>query len=392
MVVPTSSSGLGKDDDDDEEDEEARMDREEAEEEAKAHDAVVSGGGEGGGSGESALDKFKKQNVGMLRQPFDTRIDQRWLDFFRNYNLGLLALFTLIKIGTTSDYTVHQPLLVFGRFPGDFSFTSLGVFFFAFCCDLKEIYYTLKMVVPARPEWVPMITVDLQEDVSALFIGEHIISIKDIGEMVTFPPAFALLSALGYFIGCFPWCLFAIILRDQFLQFISMRIVTPALAIIGLLRAILGPSFVIKIVFSFYYLFALDPKQRERAGVACQAMKTRYSAATGAFYFAIFVWIISGIVAADQANLFLGFGFVAGLFYGAFTGCVHGLPIRPWMVLTCLRGGVWMRVKKKQRCPCIYWGSFCTDMHDAEEVFLIYTTDDVRFLGTIKGGVASASG
>ena len=391
-VVPTSSSGLSKDDDDDEEDEEARMDREEAEEEAKALDAVVSNGGEGGGGGETALDKFKKQNVGMLRQPFDTRIDQRWLDFFRNYNLGLLALFTLIKIGTTSDYTVHQPLLVFGRFPGDFSLTSLGVFFFAFCCDLKEIYYTLKMVVPARPEWVPMITVDLQEDVSALFIGEHIISIKDIGEMVTFPPAFALLSALGYFIGCFPWCLFAIILRDQFLQFISMRIVTPALAIIGLLRAILGPSFVIKIAFSFYYLFALDPKQRERAGVACQAMKTRYSAATGAFYFAIFVWIVSGVVAADQANLFLGFGFVAGLFYGAFTGCVHGLPIRPWMVLTCLRGGVWMRVKKKQRCPCIYWGSFCTDMHDAEEVFLIYTTDDVRFLGTIKGGVASASG
>ena len=48
-----------------------------------------------------------------------------------------------------------------------------------------------------------------------------------------------------------------------------------------------------------------------------------------------------------------------------------------------------MRVKKKQRCPCIYWGAFCSDMHDAEEVFVVYSTDDMRFLSVIKS-VANA--
>ena len=336
--------------------------------------------------GETELDKFKKSNVGMLRQPFDTRVDHRWIKFFRNYNIFLLGLFTVIKIGTTSYYEVYQPLLIFGKLRQDLTLTSLGIFFFAFCCDLKELYFALKNIVPCRPEWVPYITIDLQEDISALFIGEHVISLKDIGEIVPFPVSFALFNAMGFFLGCFPWCLFAIILRDQFLNFASMRIVTPALAIIALLRAILGPAFVVKCSFSLFYLLTFDPKLRERAGVACQAIKTRYSAVTGACMIGILTYIMCGIVANEVAMTLFGYGVLAGLFYGAFTGCIHGLPIRPWMVLTCLRGGVWMRVKKKQRCPCLYWGAFCSDMHDADEVFVVYTTDDVRFLGLVKGG------
>lgn len=384
-----ATAGNGKSRQDDDEDDE------DDEEEGKAAFDPATAGGDSASSAEnlskgpSEMEKFKKQNVGMLRQPFDTRVDKRWTMFFRNYSLGLLALFTLIKIGTTSFYEVHYPLLVFGQVKGELSLTSLGVFFLAFVCDLKEIYYTIKNVIPCRDEWVPYITVDLQEDVSALFIGEHVISLKDVGEIVPFPPAFILLNALGYFIGCFPWCLFAIILRDQFLEFTSMRIVTPALALIALARVILGPSFAIKATFSFYYLFAFDTKTREKAGVACQAMKTRYSAATGAVIISVVVWFFAGIVAYESANTFFAIAIVVGLFYGAFTGCIHGLPIRPWMVLTCLRGGVWMRVKKKQRCPCIYWGAFCSDMHDAEEVFVVYSTDDVRFLSVIKS-VANA--
>ena len=378
----------GIDDDDDHDDDEDDLDDDE---EAKADlgGAAASSAGLPTNPQQGDLEKFKKQNVGMLRQPFDTRVDKRWTLFFRNYNLGLLALLTLIKIGTTSYYEVHQPLLVFGQLKGDLQLTSLAVFFFAFCCDLKEIYYTLKNIVPCRDEWVPYITIDLQEDVSALFIGEHVVALKDIGEIVPFPPAFILLNALGFFIGCFPWCLFSIILRDQFLTFTSMRIVTPALALVSLARAILGPAFVIKTVFSFYYLFAFDTKTRERAGIACQATKTRTSAATGMLLVSLVLYLVAGIVAFDLATTVFGCALVVGLLYGAFTGCTHGLPIRPWMVLTCLRGGVWMRVKKKQRCPCIYWGSFCTDMHDAEEVFVIYSTDDMRFLSVIKTGAAA---
>ena len=81
-------------------------------------------------------------------------------------------------------------------------------------------------------------------------------------------------------------------------------------------------------------------------------------------------------------------GLIFRALYGCFTGCIHSLPVHPWMYLTIIRGGVWMKVKKKQRCPCIYWGSFCTDMHDIDQVFIIWTTDQTRFLNYIKGGVA----
>ena len=46
---------------------------------------------------------------------------------------------------------------------------------------------------------------------------------------------------------------------------------------------------------------------------------------------------------------------VGGALYGACTGCIHGLPIKPWMVVTQLKEGVRMRVRKSQRCPCVYW-------------------------------------
>jgi len=60
------------------------------------------------------------------------------------------------------------------------------------------------------------------------------------------------------------------------------------------------------------------------------------------------------------------------------------------MCLTVLEQGVWFRVKKKRACPCTYWGRFCTDIHGADEVFAVFTNDDVKFVSTLKntGGPA----
>jgi len=358
------------------------------EEEAK-HDTLETIKPVGGEEATSEMDKFKRTNVGMLRVPFDTKVDHFWIKFFRNLVLFNFGLFTFIKLITTSSYVVHQPVAVFGQLSGDASFTSLGVFFFAMCCDWKEIYYCLKNVVPCRPEWVPYITIDLQEDISALFIGKYSISIKDINEINAFPPSFGFACAAAYIIGCFPFCLFSLVLRDQFLQYTAMRMCAPILGLIMLFRAILGPSFIIKIIFSLFYLFATDPKSRERVGVACLQERTWTTGFFACFSFGLAGAIFCAFVLYSFLTVAFGVALAFGFFYGVFSGCYHSLPIRPWMVLTMVRGGVWMRVKKKQRCPCIYWGSFCSDIHDAEEIFIIYPEDPIKFLNHIKGGLSN---
>lgn len=60
--------------------------------------------------------------------------------------------------------------------------------------------------------------------------------------------------------------------------------------------------------------------------------------------------------------------------------------------ITVLREGVWMRIGKRQRCPCLYWGKFCTNIHNYDEVFIIHTTDEIKFLTILKGGLGQRDG
>jgi hypothetical protein len=357
-------------------------------------------GGEGGGgpdavkpkgSGADEMAEFKKTNVGMLRVPFDNKVSWPWINAFRNSVLGVFILLCLIKLGSTSYYVVHQPYIAFGLYPGKLSVTSMGLFFFAICCDGKEIYHVLRKVIPSREEWIPLVTVDLQEEVSSLFVGPHTIELKDISEITAFPDSFAMLCAAAYWVGTIPWCTLSIILRDQFLEFEAMRVVSPTLGCIMGIRAILGPGFLIKMAFSFYYLFALDPKVRERFGAALQQEKSASSGFWTGVSWSFLMWFVAAILLYELSDLIGQLGLLFGILYGVFTGCIHSLPIHPWMYLTIIRGGVWMRVKKKQRCPCIYWGSFCTEMHEIDQVFIIWTTDQVRFLSYLKGGVNGQS-
>jgi hypothetical protein len=47
-----------------------------------------------------------------------------------------------------------------------------------------------------------------------------------------------------------------------------------------------------------------------------------------------------------------------------------------------------MRLRKRQRCPCLYWGRYCTDMHNYDEVSILYVTDEVKFMSMVNGGMA----
>jgi hypothetical protein len=46
-----------------------------------------------------------------------------------------------------------------------------------------------------------------------------------------------------------------------------------------------------------------------------------------------------------------------------------------------------MRIRKKHVCPCVYWGKYLTEMHNYEEIFIIFTKDDLRFTHLLNSGV-----
>jgi hypothetical protein len=53
----------------------------------------------------------------------------------------------------------------------------------------------------------------------------------------------------------FPWCLFTMLLREVALDMAASRILIPILSIIFISRAVLGPTFVVKLYMSGKYLF-----------------------------------------------------------------------------------------------------------------------------------------
>jgi hypothetical protein len=175
-------------------------------------------------------DKFKRKNVALLRIPFDTKVDINVRTRFLYITIGAFVFLALFKFTTSTVYVVHENLTAYGTLSGQISLYSVGIIIFALFCDFKEMYFTYKNVIPARPEWVPYVTVDLTDDVKSLFIGSHQVLLSDITENEAFSKNWIISCAACYLAGCFPWCTFSLIIRDQYLNFGSMRIVTPTLA------------------------------------------------------------------------------------------------------------------------------------------------------------------
>ena len=170
-----------------------------------------------------------------------------------------------------------------------------------------------------------------------------------------------------------------------------MRIVSPIFGAIICWRAILGPGFILKFIFSSYYFFDFETAARERVGKAMQTDRAVYSAATTMGTVMIFAAFAGTVFFFHYAGYIFGAAIIIGYVYGLCTGCYHSLPIKPWMVITTLEPGIWLRIKKKQRCPCVYWGAFCTEIHNSEEILIIYPTDEVRFRFVVQGNVESTA-
>jgi len=211
-------------------------------------------------------------------------------------------------------------------------------------------------------------------------------------EANTFPNTFAYVITAGVMLGCFPWAMFMLLMRELYLPFGVTRILIPTLGCVLFVRVILGATIFVKTAFALYYLFDFNPKTRENIGVSFQTRRTKFSALVGFGGMTLGGMFFVGTFVTQYALVSFLTLMMVGLLYGGVTGCIHGLPIRPWLIMTKAGEGTWLRVKKKERCPCIYWANWCTDVHEMEEVLIIYPEDSVRFFQAIKGGTRAANG
>lgn len=276
-------------------------------------------------------EKFKRQNIALLRIPFEIEVDDNLRNSFAAVSISLFTVFFLFDLSYSKSFVIREPITAYGSIEGSLLLDSYLLIFFAAYCDLKELYNVIKNIIPLRDKWLPTVTVDLSEEVKALFIDNVTVPLASISEFNSFPELFMRLCLAAYAAGAFPWCLFATFLRDQYLSFPTMRIISPFLGTMIILRAILGPSFLIKIVLSLKHLFEPSFKSREVIGRAFQTEKTRDSAVvTGLSLTAIALFIFS-VAAFNYLQFIVPAAFVGGSVYGAVTGCIHNLPIKPWM-------------------------------------------------------------
>lgn len=199
----------------------------------------------------SELDHIRRQNIALLRMPFSILVDNRLRWWVLVLSWSIFGIFLVMELALIKNYTVEQFFQPFGEYTNRISFSSVLFFFLAVGCDAREIYIACKETFATRDPWLPMITVDLSDEMRCLFIGNNIVPIDDITEFHSFPksfiqwciggtvceqvvvtPNYFMSSPVkGYAIGMFPWCLFAMLLREAYLDFASMRVVTPTVPI-----------------------------------------------------------------------------------------------------------------------------------------------------------------
>lgn len=336
-------------------------------------------------------ERLRRQNLALLRVPFEHDVDTRWLHGLAAGLVGIFTLFFFLELSRMSDYQIYEPMQPFGVFSTSFYLNSYLSLFLAAYCDVKEIWATLRIHAPLFPAWRPPLTLDLSDDRRALFVGDYALPLSQVREVAAFPPQFARLLAAGLALGAFPWALMSLLLRETELTYETMRFASPLLGCIVITRAVLGPGLFIKAAFAFQHLFATSYDVREMIGNAVQQRATWHTALNVGLAFACLGAFFTAIAAVEWVPLVAPMGMVGGAVYGAFTGTAHHLAIKPWLCLTTLRGGVWMQVRKKQACPCVYWGRYCTAIHEYEEILVLFTTNDIKMTSLIHNGISAVN-
>lgn len=357
------------------------------------------------------LDRFRRQDVALLRVPFEIDDDPQFRKIFAIVVIGMFTVMFLFELSYTPYYSIYQPIQSFGVITANLYVDSVLIIFIAAYCDLKEIYHCLRYNIPIRKKWLPTVTADLSDDVRSLIVDHHTVPLENVDDITAFHESFIYWIVAGYTIGVFPWCLFSLLLREVALDYSAMRFVTPILGIVMFARAVLGPSVFIKFVFVMQHYFETQFQVREKIGASLQKESTVNLAINCALGLATLATFVCLTVSMYHAGMVFGLSMLGGFFYGLFTGTGHELPIKPWMcklrydlillcicclisfpfsiflVVTTLKPGLFMRVRRRHKCPFSYWGKYCTDIQNYDEVFVLYITDEIKYTGILTKGL-----
>jgi hypothetical protein len=74
----------------------------------------------------------------------------------------------------------------------------------------------------------------------ALFVENHCLPLGNIESIQLFSQGFAVMCGMSYLVACMPWCLLSLVLRNQYLSYPTMRVVTPLLGGLLISRALVG--------------------------------------------------------------------------------------------------------------------------------------------------------
>lgn len=254
--------------------------------------------------------------------------------FRRTFAICVLSVFVILFVFLlvyTPYYSLSEPLVSLGVSKSTLRMDSVFVLFLAGWCDLKEIVGVLKHHVPLRKRWLPTISVDLSDDVKALVVDHFVLPLAQIREVTAFAVSFAHALLAGLVVGCFPWCLFAQLLRNFALDYSAMRFVTPLLGTVMVVRAVLGPCFAIKSVWALQHWCACHFTVREAIGAAMKSESARDIAINTALGLSIAAVLVTAMVSVEHVAFVFVAGLVGGWFYGLLTGTAHDLPIKPWI-------------------------------------------------------------
>lgn len=277
------------------------------------------------------LEKLRRQNLALLRVPFDTLYQEEWCKGFAFACIGLFTIMFIMEFSFSTYYVVYADIISFGTLSSRLIIDSPTMILFAAFCDWKEIYHTIRYIIPFRREWIPLVTVDLSDEMRSLIIGHTIVPLANIRDACGFHQNFVYLLAAGYCVGVFPWCLFAMLLREAFLDYASMRFVSPFLGGIMVIRAVVGPAFMVKAVFACEFIFSFHFYTREKIGKALQHESSLNLSLNIALALSLVGGFLCAILAVEWVPVVIAAGFMFGGIYGLFTGAGHQLPIKPWM-------------------------------------------------------------
>jgi hypothetical protein len=279
----------------------------------------------------SELDKWRRQDLSALLVPIDLVSDKHFRRYFAVWTVAAPVVVLICLLVFTPKYTLSQPLLLFNVSPSNLQMDSIFILFLSFYCDIKEVIHVVRHIVPCQDSFVPFVTADLSHEKKSLFVSHWELPLGNVRECVAYSKYYAWYLCVGLLLGVFPYALFMELLRNIALDYSAQRYVIPMFGTILVVRALLGPTFVLKAIHALKFVFSMSYLDREAIGSALKSESAREIALTAAISITVLGAFFAALIDPSVLQFVIIGGFFGGGLFGWLTGAAHDLPVKPWI-------------------------------------------------------------